>query len=110
MSLLIGPVSGALVAGGAYYAFSNLIQTRTQRHQRDLHELNTRITDSVTLVNAPPPAAARIEHRPFASLLESRWNRELETLFRGFHSWDTRLQDWCRDALYGSVPPTGRGH
>ncbi|KAF8718463.1 hypothetical protein AX14_011817 [Amanita brunnescens Koide BX004] len=75
-----------------------------------LHELNTRITDSVTLVNAPPPAAARIEHRPFASLLESRWNRELETLFRGFHSWDTRLQDWCRDALYGSVPPTGRGH
>jgi len=65
-----------------------------------LRELNTRITDSVALVNAPPSAAARIERRPFASLVESRWNREIETLFRGFYSWDNRFQQWCKDVFY----------
>ncbi len=92
---------------------------RTQQHQREcvgsseaeqitdypfdsLRELNTRITDSVALVNAPPSAAARIERRPFASLVESRWNREVETLFRGFYSWDNRLQQWYKDVFYGT--------
>ncbi|KAF8351986.1 hypothetical protein F5887DRAFT_933364 [Amanita rubescens] len=102
MSFLVGPLSGALVAGGAYYGLSNMIQSRTQQHQKDLRELNTRITDSVALVNAPPSAAARIERRPFASLVESRWNREVETLFRGFYSWDNRLQQWCKDVFYGT--------
>ncbi|PFH50867.1 hypothetical protein AMATHDRAFT_144082 [Amanita thiersii Skay4041] len=103
MSFLVGPVSGALVAGGVYYGFSNLIQTRTQQHKKDLHTLSKRLTESAALTNAPPPAAARVQHSPFMSMVHSKWNQEIEYLFRGFHSWEQRLQDWSRNLLYGDA-------
>ncbi|KAM6501211.1 hypothetical protein JOM56_004225 [Amanita muscaria] len=111
MSFLVGPASGALVAGGVYYGFSNLIHTTTQQHRKDLHELSARISGASTaLLQAPPPAATRIGRRPFISYVESRWNQEIETLFRGFYSWDTRLQEWGRDLLYETVPPPHSDH
>ncbi|KII92392.1 hypothetical protein PLICRDRAFT_50779 [Plicaturopsis crispa FD-325 SS-3] len=102
MSFLVGPVSGALVAGGVYYGFSNLIATRTAQHQSDLHSLSVRLVDAPTYIPAPLPAAARITHHPFLSVFQDRWNAEIETLFRGFGSWDLRAQEWGKKLLYGS--------
>ncbi|GLB39736.1 putative component of the MICOS complex, a large protein complex of the mitochondrial inner membrane that plays crucial roles in the maintenance of crista junctions, inner membrane architecture, and formation of contact sites to the outer membrane [Lyophyllum shimeji] len=86
MSFLIGPVSGALVAGGIYYGFSNLIHTRTDQLSKDLQTLSARLIEHPTLVQAPPPAAARITHHPFSSLLKDKWNQEIAKLFLGFGS------------------------
>ncbi|KAH9834751.1 uncharacterized protein C8Q71DRAFT_766217 [Rhodofomes roseus] len=36
MSFLVGPISGALAAGGVYYGFSTMIQTRTEQHRTDV--------------------------------------------------------------------------
>ncbi|RDB17285.1 hypothetical protein Hypma_001724 [Hypsizygus marmoreus] len=102
MSFLISPVSGALVAGGVYYGFSNLITTRTEQHRKDLHTLSVRLTETPTLVQGPPPAAARITHHPFVSILKAKWNQDVEYLFRGFNEWDRRAQDWGKKLLYGT--------
>ncbi|KAG5720879.1 hypothetical protein E4T56_gene15244 [Termitomyces sp. T112] len=101
MSILIGPISGALVAGGVYYGFSNLISTRTEQHRRDLHALSIRLVETPSLVQAPPPAAARITHHPFASLLKAKWNQEVQSLFTGVANWDRRVQEWGKKLLYG---------
>ncbi|KAF8065047.1 hypothetical protein FPV67DRAFT_167006 [Lyophyllum atratum] len=101
MSFLIGPASGALVAGGVYYGFSNLIHTRTEQHRRDLHTLSARLIEDPTFAQAAPSAATRITHRPFTSLMKAKWNQEIEYLFAGFASWDQRAQEWGRRVLYG---------
>ncbi|KAF5384443.1 hypothetical protein D9615_003408 [Tricholomella constricta] len=130
MSILIGPVSGALVAGGAshlhnflqhltatkrklgctqvYYGFSNLMHTRTEQHRADLHALSVRLVSTPT-TPAPPPAAARITHHPFSSMLKDRWNHELGALFAGFGSWDRRAVAWGRRVLYGYGDTNGLG-
>ncbi|KAI0943519.1 hypothetical protein AcW1_002666 [Taiwanofungus camphoratus] len=101
MSLLVGPASGALVAGGIYYGFSTMIQTRTERHCSDLLELSQRLLDSPYGTSAPPPASERILRRPFATVLKSQWNTQMETLFRTAGEWDQRATDWGRRILYG---------
>ncbi|KAF9556816.1 hypothetical protein CPC08DRAFT_710903 [Agrocybe pediades] len=104
MSALIGPLSGALVAGGIYYGFSNLIQTRTEQHIRDLHALSTRLVDSPNVVLAPPSAAMRVKPHPFTNELKYRWNREIAALFLGFQNLDRSVVRWGRSLLYGPEP------
>ncbi|OBZ76294.1 ATP synthase subunit gamma, mitochondrial [Grifola frondosa] len=79
MSFLVGPVSGVLVAGGVYYGFSTMIQTKTEQHRSDLHKLSRRLVDASANIPAPKPASERIAHRPFLSMLQSRWNTQLES-------------------------------
>jgi len=109
MSILVGPISGALAAGGVYYGFSSLIRSRTERHLKDLHALSARLTESPALVQAPAPAATRITHHHFTALLQAKWNQEVESLFVGLQGWDRRVQDWGRKLLggaeTGSTPP-----
>ncbi|KAJ7748404.1 hypothetical protein B0H16DRAFT_1725595 [Mycena metata] len=50
MSFVLGPVSGALVAGGLYYGYSNMMQIR-------LHKLSVRLVETPALIMAPPSAA-----------------------------------------------------
>ncbi|KAJ7451986.1 hypothetical protein FB451DRAFT_1283349 [Mycena latifolia] len=107
MSFLLGPVSGALVAGGLYYGYSNMIQTRTEQHKRDLHTLSVRLVETPALIMAPPSAATRITPRPFSALVQARWNQEVASLFAGMGEWDTRVQDWGKKLLYGRPPPSG---
>ncbi|KXN87163.1 hypothetical protein AN958_09127 [Leucoagaricus sp. SymC.cos] len=109
---LVGPVAGALVAGGVYYGFSSLIQTRlvSLTHLRcitqltlSLHVLSSRLIDSPTLVNAPPSAASRITSHPWSTYMESRWNQEIAYLFAGVREWDRRASEWGRKVLYGDT-------
>ncbi|PPQ99308.1 hypothetical protein CVT24_009176 [Panaeolus cyanescens] len=99
----LGPLSGALVAGGVYYGFSNLMQTRTEQHIKDLHTLTTRLTESPALIHAPPPAASRIHKDPLVTEIKSRWNHEIAMLFRGFQNLDRSAVEWGKSLLYG--PP-----
>ncbi|KAI3607343.1 hypothetical protein WG66_004846 [Moniliophthora roreri] len=94
MSFLVGPVSGALVAGGVYYGFSNLIQSR-------LHVQSVRLVETPTFVHAPPPAAARVAEKPFWALIQARWNQEVEGIFRWCRDADRRVVDWGRRVAYG---------
>ncbi|KAJ6514845.1 hypothetical protein C8R47DRAFT_961682 [Mycena vitilis] len=102
MSFLLGPVSGALVASGLYYGYSNMIQTRTKQTFNSLHILSVRLTETPALIMAPPSAAMRVTPRPFSSLLQSRWNQEVAALFAGMRDWDIRAQEWGKRLVYGS--------
>ncbi|KAL0573361.1 hypothetical protein V5O48_008604 [Marasmius crinis-equi] len=102
MSFLIGPVSGALVAGGVYYGFSNLIQTRTKQISIDLHIQSVRLVETPTLVQAPPSAASRVVEKPFLAIVQAKWNEELEGVFRWCRDVDTRVVDWGRRTVYGT--------
>ncbi|KAF8199359.1 hypothetical protein K438DRAFT_1583385 [Mycena galopus ATCC 62051] len=109
MSFLLGPVSGALVAGGLYYGYSSMMQTRTETHIRDLHTLSVRLVETPALIMAPPSAATRITPRPFSALLQSRWNQEVASMYAGLREWDIRAQEWGKRLLYGAgtQPPAG---
>ncbi|KAJ6471407.1 hypothetical protein C8R45DRAFT_1014188 [Mycena sanguinolenta] len=111
MSFLLGPVSGALVAGGFYYGYSSMMQTRTQSHIRDLQFLSVRLVETPALITAPHPAAARITPRPFSTLLQSRWNQEMASMYAGLREWDTRAMEWGKRLLYGEQtrPAAGAG-
>ncbi|KIK61205.1 hypothetical protein GYMLUDRAFT_199996 [Collybiopsis luxurians FD-317 M1] len=93
MSFLLGPVSGALVAGGIYYGFSNLMQSRQALSfnlRCSLHTQSYLLLNSPTpawISTYPPPAASRIEHKPFISVMQASWNEHLEKAFV-----------WARDA------------
>ncbi|EPT03244.1 hypothetical protein FOMPIDRAFT_1047233 [Fomitopsis schrenkii] len=101
MSFLIGPVSGALAAGGVYYGFSTMIQTRTEQHRVDLHALSRRLVEADTIIPAPLPASERIHQRPFDTMLKHQWNIQVEALFHAVGDWDRRVVDWGRRVLYG---------
>ncbi|CAA7266282.1 unnamed protein product [Cyclocybe aegerita] len=101
MSFLLGPISGALVAGGVYYGFSNLMQTRTEQHKKDLHALSVRLVETPTLVQAPPSAASRIKPHPLSTEIKSRWNHEVAVLFAGFQNLDESAVAWGKSLLYG---------
>ncbi|TFK46395.1 hypothetical protein OE88DRAFT_1739494 [Heliocybe sulcata] len=101
MSFIFGTLSGALVAGGAYYGFSNLIQTRTQTHRRDLHTLSQRLLNPPSALNAPAPAAARIAHDAFSAQLKERWNQEIGGIFQISREWAAKGADWGKRTLYG---------
>ncbi|KAJ7895152.1 hypothetical protein B0H14DRAFT_2334021, partial [Mycena olivaceomarginata] len=109
--LLLGPVSGALVAGGLYYGYSNLMQARTQKHIQDLHTLSVRLVETPALIMAPPSAATRVTPRPFSTLVQSRWNQDVASLYAGLRDWDTRAQEWGKRLFYGAeTRPTGAEH
>ncbi|KAJ7626951.1 hypothetical protein FB45DRAFT_920373 [Roridomyces roridus] len=101
MSFLAGPVSGALVAGGLYYGYSNMMQLKTEQHRKDLHALSVRLVEHPALIIAPPSAATRITPPSFNSVLQARWNQEITTLFGGLREWNVRAQEWARTELYG---------
>ncbi|KAL1751574.1 hypothetical protein FB107DRAFT_278536 [Schizophyllum commune] len=101
MSFLVGSLSGAVVAGGFYYGFSNLINSRTSEHRRDLHSLSVRLVDHPTLVPAPPSAASRVSDSDFGDLVRLRWNQQLSKLFLGARDLDQRAVAWGKSLLYG---------
>ncbi|KAJ7291933.1 hypothetical protein C8J57DRAFT_1274205 [Mycena rebaudengoi] len=105
MSFLLGPLSGALVAGGVYYGYSNMIQARTQQHIHDLHTLSVRLADAPALIIAPPSAAARVTPRPLRELVQARWNEEVAGLYKGVGRWEERVGAWGREIVQG--PNTG---
>ncbi|EIM87364.1 uncharacterized protein STEHIDRAFT_56384 [Stereum hirsutum FP-91666 SS1] len=101
MSFVLGPLSGALVAGGFYYGFSNLIQTRTEKHRRDMHTLSIQLITPPSAHPAPASAAARIVHEPFSSILKTQWNERLAGLYRTVGDSEGRLVQWGKKVLYG---------
>ncbi|GJE93080.1 hypothetical protein PsYK624_092390 [Phanerochaete sordida] len=101
MSVLLGPISGAVIAGGVYYGFSTMIRTRTEQHIHDLHVLSTRLAEPGAPTHAPPSAFDRIEHRPFRVLLQSGWNHQVESMFRDARDFSTWAADWGRQKVYG---------
>ncbi|KAH9474564.1 hypothetical protein JR316_0013026 [Psilocybe cubensis] len=109
MSVLLGPLSGALVAGGIYYGFSNLMQTRTQQHIKDLHTLSVRLVETPNVILAPPSAAARVKPHNFTTELKARWNNEVECLFRGIQNLDRSAVEWGRTLLYSSSGKEDKG-
>ena len=66
-----------------------------------MHHLSAKLVDASALTAAPPPAAARIEQRPFATLMKSQWNAQVATLFQGVGDLRHRAIDWTRQTLYG---------
>ncbi|TFY59540.1 hypothetical protein EVG20_g7755 [Dentipellis fragilis] len=104
MSFLVGPVSGALVAGGIYYGFSNLIQSRTEQHRQDLHHLAQHFSEPIPPHPAPASAAARVVHRPFTTLLKHQWNEKIAVFFDSTRASEERVADWGRRTLYGGPP------
>ncbi|KIM60505.1 hypothetical protein SCLCIDRAFT_1216785 [Scleroderma citrinum Foug A] len=104
MSFVAGSVAGALISGGVYYGFSNLIQTRTTEHRSDLHNLSERLVTASSVVPSPSPASTRIAHRPFLALIQSRWNEELASAFSAVTRWERHASEWGRKMLYGERP------
>ncbi|KAF5325071.1 hypothetical protein D9619_009899 [Psilocybe cf. subviscida] len=86
-----------------YYGFSNLMQTRTEQHIRDLRALSVRLVDTPTLVLAPTSAAARIKPHPLASEVKAQWNDHVSALFTGVANLDKTAVRWGQSLLYG--PP-----
>jgi altered-inheritance-of-mitochondria protein 5 len=107
MSALVGPLSGALVAGSFYYGFSNLIQSRTEQHRRDLRILSVRMNEAPTHISAPPSAASRIT--PTSSLLQTSWNEQLTNVYRTLSHLDDRVVEWGRRVLYQGDAGEQRG-
>ncbi|KAI0696338.1 hypothetical protein BC835DRAFT_873289 [Cytidiella melzeri] len=106
MSFFLGPVSGALVAGGVYYGFSTMMQNRTAKHRTDLHNLSVLLTDTSAsaIASAPVPAVLRIQHRPFVSMMKSQWNAQVEILFRSIGDLNQSAITWSKRSLYGEHP------
>jgi len=105
MSFLVGTLAGAVMTGGVYYGFSNLIHSRTAQHRADMAILTERLNNASTYVPTPPPASTHVRERPFASLVESRWNDEVAKLFASAGRWEQRATEWSRKILYGGDSP-----
>ncbi|KAI9567769.1 hypothetical protein HD554DRAFT_2023428 [Boletus coccyginus] len=103
MSFLVGSLAGAVATGGVYYGFSNLIQTRTAQHRNDLHALSGRLVDASATTPGPLPASARIVERPFTTMLQSRWNEHVATVFSTVGRWERQASDGAKKVLYGEV-------
>ncbi|KAI5114938.1 hypothetical protein M0805_000582 [Coniferiporia weirii] len=102
MSFLVGTLSGAVVAGGVYYGFSNLIKGQTETHRAEMHALAYKlVAPPASTVPASLPAADRVTHAPVRSLLQGRWNQEVEGVFRTVASWERGTSEWGRKWLYG---------
>lgn len=48
-----------------------------------------------------PTASDRITQRPFSTLVQSRWNQQVDTLFKTVAEWDGHAAVWVRRILYG---------
>ncbi|KAJ3510172.1 hypothetical protein NMY22_g16049 [Coprinellus aureogranulatus] len=51
-----------------------------------LHLLSQRLSETPSLVHAPPPAALRIEHNELSSYVKAKWNEEIAYLEPGSES------------------------
>lgn len=69
--------------------------------RRSLHLLSVRLVDAPTVVPAPPSAASRIAHKPFASLMHEKWNEQVDSAYNWVRTSDRRLEDWGHRLLYG---------
>ncbi|KAF7300070.1 hypothetical protein MKEN_01330100 [Mycena kentingensis (nom. inval.)] len=94
-------LGGALVAGGLYYGYSNMIHARTEQHRRDLHAISTRLVHTPAFLAAPPPAAARIAPDPFSATLKERWNAEISAAVATVRDMGGKAQEQARKMLYG---------
>lgn len=65
-----------------------------------MHALSLRLGDASTIVPSPPPASARIQHRPFATLLKDNWNEQTASIYGNVRSWEGRAQEWGRKLFY----------
>ncbi|KAG6337020.1 hypothetical protein ID866_2080 [Astraeus odoratus] len=101
MSFVAGTLAGALVSGGIYYGFSNLMQSRYVQLLSIVRVLSERLVTASTIVPSPPPASSRIAHRPFVALIQSRWNEELASAFSAVARWERHASEWGRKLLYG---------
>ncbi|KAI6165307.1 hypothetical protein EDD17DRAFT_1472982 [Pisolithus thermaeus] len=98
MSFLAGSIAGAVVSGGVYYGFSSLMQSRCV--VVILHLLSERLVTASTVLS-PPPASTRVVHRPFLTLVQSRWNQEVASVFATVAKWEQHASEWGRKLLYG---------
>ncbi|KZV80428.1 hypothetical protein EXIGLDRAFT_780958 [Exidia glandulosa HHB12029] len=80
MGFFAGALSGALVAGGVYYAYSSTIQQRTAKHCTELRALSRQLEDPPIVRNAPAPAVTRVPIRPFRDQFMQKWNEGLQGL------------------------------
>jgi len=108
MSFIISSLSGALVAGGIYYGFSNLIELRTNRHREDLHALSRRLITPPAEHNPPPAAAARIVMKPFTELVKQSWNDKVGRLYALTRKEGERASSLERRVLYGGDASAGK--
>ena len=69
-------------------------QYRILMTKPSMHTLSERMVEASTVVPSPPPASARINHRPFTSLLKDQWNQQTASIYRKFRSVDDRLLEW----------------
>jgi len=77
-------------------------QVQASDHQflPSLHALSHRFeVDSAQLTT--PTASDRITQRPFSTLVQSRWNQQVDVLFKSVTEWDRRAAAWVRQVLYG---------
>ncbi|KIP04834.1 hypothetical protein PHLGIDRAFT_92995 [Phlebiopsis gigantea 11061_1 CR5-6] len=103
MSFLLGPISGAVIAGGVYYGFSAMIRTSAEQHIHDLHALSVRLEQPSVDSRAAPSAFDRIRHRPFSRTLKQQWNIQLESLFRTVGDIGGQTVEWGRRKIHGET-------
>ena len=73
-----------------------------------LHALSRRFeVDSTQL--ATPTASDRIAQRPFSTLVQSRWNQQIDVLFKSVAGWDKHAAAWVRQVLYGGDAASKEG-
>ena len=73
-----------------------------------MHAISQRLVDS-TVVPVPPPASARIPHRPFTSLLKEEWNQQTAVVFEKLREWEDKAEEWGTKTLYGRGIQKGDG-
>ena len=66
-----------------------------------MHNLSERLVNAAADIPAPIPASQRIPERPFATILQSGWNAQIEALFRRTRELDQQIVEWGRKTLYG---------
>ncbi|KAH7106806.1 hypothetical protein BKA62DRAFT_685172 [Auriculariales sp. MPI-PUGE-AT-0066] len=77
----IGAVSGAIAAGGVYYAYSSTMNQRTLRHVTELRALSRRLEEPKSSRHVPPPASAHISREvTLSEEIKSKWNEGLQSL------------------------------
>jgi len=96
--MFVGVVSGAVVAGGLYYAFSNSIQSQTLKSRAQLQSLSQQLQSPL------PPTPQTVSNRQhvnqtFKGLLKQRWNEGLTTMFIRIHEWDRKVEDWGKSLI-----------
>ncbi|KAF9267929.1 hypothetical protein L218DRAFT_955103 [Marasmius fiardii PR-910] len=102
MSFFLGLVSGTLFAGGVYYGFSDMIHERLKQLSTDLHTQSVHLAETPTLVQAPPSAASRIPEKQFLDMVQTKWNDQVEGLYKWCQDVDRRVLDWGQKTVYGS--------